>query len=121
MWVGFVDPCDFIAEEKGDILLREDGVQFLFVLIDLRRACITLCGGTEFVEQIAERRVFADVQTASETHPDLGRVVTAEHFPVLHKSDFHPLSCCRYGRAHTGHSSAHDHEAEPALVFGFGR
>ncbi len=88
--VPLLDPGDFVAEEESDVLLGEDGLQLLVVLIDLRRACIAFGGGTEFVEQIAQRRIFADVQTASEPYPDLGGVVASEHLPVLYEGHFYP-------------------------------
>lgn len=87
---GLLDPGDFVAEEKGDVLLGKDGVQLFVIFIDLRRTCIAFGGGPEFVEQVAQRRIFADVQTASETYPDFGGVVAAEYLPVLYEGDFHP-------------------------------
>lgn len=107
-----------VAEEKGDVLLGKDGVQLFVIFIDLRRTCIAFGGGPEFVEQVAQRRIFADVQTASETYPDFGGVVAAEYLPVLYEGDFHPPPRRRDSRTHAGYSAACYHESELALVFG---
>lgn len=115
---GLLDPGDFVAEEKGDVLLGKDGVQLFVIFIDLRRTCIAFGGGPEFVEQVAQRRIFADVQTASETYPDFGGVVAAEYLPVLYEGDFHPPPRRRDSRTHAGYSAACYHESELALVFG---